>query len=213
MTRAQAVWLMLTQAVVLGLTALALHYADAPPTPQRHLLALLALALLVVTLVPRWRRGQIAGILGGVTCALACWLSAAHTFTLDDPGDLGLIAGYVPVMAPIAAGAALALTVWGAFARGGLRDDARFGVAALAGSTLVAVSGIALYLLINTVPMFSALYAIDAYQLAALLAAAVLYGSTIWLGSIGIRATARGHFLPLGLVVIIAAFLVHWLKA
>ena len=68
------------------------------------------------------------------------------------------------------------------------------------------------YLLINFVPMFHALYAIDPYQLASLLAAAVVYGPAIWLGGVGIRATGRRHFLPFGLVAIIAVFLVHWLK-
>ena len=136
-TRAQAVWLVAVQVAALGLTALALNYTEAPAAPQRQLLALLAFALLVVALVPGWRRGHIAGILGGITCALACWLSSARTFELDDPGDLGFIAGYVPIITPIIVGVVVVLIIWGVLTRSGLRDDSRFGIAALVGSALV----------------------------------------------------------------------------
>ncbi|MHB9131593.1 MAG: hypothetical protein ACYDBB_10965 [Armatimonadota bacterium] len=219
-SRAQGSWLIAMQIAALGLTALALSWArvwnadaqhwNVPGSVAQKLLLLLILAALAVAIVPAWRRSAAAGILGGAALALACSLSARKSWELElFPG------ASTPLILPVIVIAAVILAVWGIATRSKLADSARISVGALAGGVLVILFALGMYALVNYAPSLvapdgSRLYAVEKYQLADLIAAALLYPLAIWLGAAGARAGYRWTFLPLGLVIILAGFLVLW---
>ncbi len=182
----------------------------APATVPQQLLMLLTAVLLAIAVIPPLRRGAWAGMFCGITLAVACQLAAGVTFSLGDPGDVGLAASYVPVAAPLVVGAAVAAALWGLLARARLIGTARFGLAALAGGVLLLLGFLILVGLING-PAFHALYApIKPYQIAEMLAVLTLYPAALWLGSTGVRTTGGLRILPLGMVIVLTGFLTYW---
>ena len=207
---AHTVWQVAVQLVVVGLTAVALLWAPVPTPVQRKLWELLAIGMLLVTAVAPWRRSAMPGVLAGITLALACWGTTAVTWTIGEQSPLAQFAPYLPKMMPIVLAAAVVLAVWGALARAGLRDPAHFGVSAVGGGVLIALFATAFFLIVNYSPVFNTLYAIEGYQLAALLFSLGLYAPAIWLGTVGVRATSRWSLLPLGMTLVLGGFLYYW---
>ncbi|MHB9025350.1 MAG: hypothetical protein ACYC7E_14470 [Armatimonadota bacterium] len=204
-TRAQGVWRVVVQLAVLALVVLALVWSPEPKPLHQMLVLLLAVASLVVALVPRWRTGEAAAALCGVALALCCW------FTADEKlWEPAFITGYVPLLAPILAAVTVALAIWGAIARAGALGVWTFGKGALAALLLLAGTGKLFYAVINYVPYFKKLYAIERYQLEELLAAVILYPLALWLGGVAIRPARRWTFLPFGIALALAAFVVYW---
>jgi len=206
--RAQTIWLSAVQGIALALIALALIWVKKTPAPSYQLLLLLlTLAALVTTLRPAWRRGVAAGILGSITLAFACSLSASRTIPVI-PGLDPLISDYIPNMALTITLVALLLGVWGLIVRGGLRDQSRLGVAALGGAAIIGVfSLIYLMIFIYGVRIPNP---VENWQFAELAAVTLLYSLALWIGGLGIRPTARVSFMPAGTVVVLAVFLMHW---
>ena len=206
--RAQQLWFLIAQGMALALMVLALCWVSKRPTPAfSYLLLLLALASGVAALRPAWRRGVIAGLLGSITLAVACSLSAGHTLP-DIPGIDPLISSYVPNMSVTIVFAAILLAGCGLIARGGLADQARLGVAALAGALMIGVFALIYWLIfffgVRTPNV------VENWQFAELAAVTVLYALALWIGGLGIRPTARVTFLPAATAVILAVFLAYW---
>ncbi|HOS42126.1 MAG TPA: hypothetical protein PK794_00390 [Armatimonadota bacterium] len=212
-SRAAGVWLTAAQLAAAGLLALALAWArvpgaeGAPAQPAlyaRAPFAALALVALVVACVPAWRRGAFAGAVCGAALALACALTAMTKFWMTPQG------AYVPLLAFIVPGAAGALAVWGALARGGLRDAPRLGAAALvAGLGLAAVGTLCFLILTRNIAGLPG-YQIEAYQFQELLAGLALYPAACWVGSVGIRPRGGLALLPLLTAVLLGGALLWW---
>ena len=213
-SRARAAWLIVAQCAALGLLACALMLAgrssDALPQTRQALLLLLALLHLGIAGVPAWRRSSFAGVLGGVTLATACWLSAKVTLEIEAPGDWGFLVTFIPLAAPIALAVAVVLVVWGLAVRGGLADSSRLGLAAMLGGLLLASISIGLYRLVNFSPAFKSLYMIESYQLTALLSSLTLYSLALWLGSVGLRPVGGRRLQPLGMALVLIGFVAYW---
>jgi hypothetical protein len=212
-SRAAAAWLTAAQCVALGLLGLALAWAyvpgaeDSPTQPAQRLqmpLLVLGLAAVVAACVPAWRRSAFAGALCGVALALACALTANTKFWMTPQG------AYVPLLAFIVPGAAVVLAVWGALVRGGLKDAARLGAAALlAGAGLALVSILFFAVLTRKVAGLPG-YQIELYQFQELLAGIALYPAALWIGSIGVRRQGGLALLPLLTALAIGGALLWW---
>lgn len=206
---AQQGWMVAAQLVALALIVVALCWAPnqdhpAPQRPYQAVLAVLALASLGLACAPRLRRGELAGVVGGVALGTACWLSAGHLWLLPAFAD-----ARVPLMTPVVLGAACVLALGGLIARTG-RGGTRLGNGALVAALILAAFGLLFFGLINYSPYFKSLYQIDLYELQEILAIAVLYPLALWLGGVGIRPAARWSFQPACLGVILLGFLLHW---
>lgn len=211
------IWVMVAQCVTILLTVLALYWAttltsERPVISLQHqvLLGVLAAVALVVALVPKWRRGEAAAILGGVTLATACWLASEKTWDIPFFEESG---AYIPLLVPVVAGAAVVMAVWGLIARAGFREHARLGLGAVVSGAVVALFAGGYYLLINRVPAFKLEelnYAINPNQLQEELAILMLYPLALWLGGIGIRRYARIIILPAGLALVLVGCLIWW---
>lgn len=214
LTMGRQVWVVAVQVAALAVAATAWVFAKSlataegavsPPLPVQGLVGLMALAMLLVALVPGWRRGKAGALLCGIGLATVCWL------TIDRTWDIPYFAiAYIPLMTPVVAGAAVALAVWGAIARAGLAGQARLGNAALVALVLVIVWTLLFFFGINHSAHFSKLYAVELFQVQEIIAAALLYPLALWLGGVGVRAQSRLTLLPAGMTIILAAFLVMW---
>ena len=207
LTRAQVVWLVAAQVATLGLLALALAWARLPKPSFQLLLIVLAVLALVLAAAPRWRRGALAGVLGSVMLAVACMLSADRTLP-PVPGIDSLITDYIPLLAPIVLVVALALAIWGSVVRAGLVDQARFGAAAVMGAVLIGVMLLVLLLILTYgVKMLNVM---EDWQFAELASMTLLFAAALWVGGVGVRPSCRWTFLPIGMVIVLAAFLIYW---
>lgn len=206
--RAQQIWYIGAQAMALALMALALLWVHKRPAPiNQFLLILLALCSLIVAWRPTWRRGVVAGLLGSITLAIACSLSANQTLP-DLPGVDSLISSAIPNMAVTVFFVAVLLAGWGLAARGGLGDQSRLGVAAIVGALMVAGFTCAYFLIFQYgVRMLDV---VETWQYAELTAVTVLYALALWIGGLGIRPTARVTFLPAATAVLLVVFLAYW---
>jgi len=216
-SRAQTIWLMLSQAAALGLMALSLvwaaHYKheqhkwSLPPASDQMLLIILMLCSLAVAIIPRWRRSAFAGILGSMALAFSCYLAREHTLPAIGKID-PLITDYIPQMSLTILLVALLIAIWGLVVRGGLADQARFGTAALYSALLI--SGLSLIYLMMFVFGVKMTNAVENWQLAELFALTLLYSLALWLGGLGLRPTTRWAILPAGTAGIFALFLIYW---
>lgn len=185
------------------------HLQGGLPRVHLQLLAVLAMLLLVVSLVPALRRGPVCGILCGITLAVACSLAAGVTFNLGDADDLRYTLSSIPVAAPVMLAVALLAALWGLLSRARLVGSARFGLAAFAAAGLLLVLFLGLVILINRTAPFTALYKpIKVTPIAELLSALLLYPAALWLGSTGLRPAIGVRFLPFGLAAAIGLYFV-----
>jgi hypothetical protein len=228
---AQAPWFAAVQITALALLALALWWAGVPLEPHRGLLALLLVAFGLISLawlaavlldayagsaaapfvawVAMLRRGPVMSLLGGLTLATACYLSASRTFAVADTGQFGQFAKGLPIIAPVVMLATLIIAH--ASILPALRaKQAPFGLAALLGAVLLVLLATAFYALVTLAQPFNGWYVIEFRQYAGLLAGALLYGSALWLGGAGIRPEARWLILPEGMVLVLSWFLMYW---
>jgi len=208
--RAQSVWLIAAQCIAVALTALALWWTPAPKKATAELLTLLAGSQLLIASVAVWRRSEMASVLGGMSLAIACWLSVEKTWTLPAQWPLAQIQADIPLALPLVLGIALVLAIWGALTRSGLKDRSRFGVCAVIGGAALALLAVLFFVVINYLPMFKTLYLIEPYQLAALLVSVLLYVPAIWLGTVGVRASGGWPIQPIGMALVLSAFTVYW---
>lgn len=219
MTRLQQAWCIIVQLVTLGLATLALVWFQVPEraTPDapsvdwsyyqaaRVLLLGFIIISLVVACVPRWRRGEIGAILGGLGLAIACWLAVDKTWDIAYFSD-----AYIPQITPFVVGGAVLFAVLGLLVRVGIGGQSRWGKAALAGMLLVGATCLLFYFFFHHSAFFLDNYAFELYQVKEILAAALLYPTALWLGSTGIRQAGRLTLLPLTMPVLFAVFLVLW---
>lgn len=207
-TRAQRIWSISLQCLALAVMGLSLFWSAVPAKPYQVLLGLLACAMLLFTLVPSWRHGQLAAIAGSIILATACMLSYDHTWTASF-----LASTYIPLMTPIVIGVSCVCLLWGLIVRAGLVGQSWLGVGALIGSVLLCIPAAAFYLLINRVHAFQLAelnYAFFPDQLQEILSAALLYPCALWLGGAGFRPTNRIPLFSIGAVVIAGGFLLFW---
>ena len=209
-TLAQSIWLLAAQCATIGLTTLALCWTPTPAKATAELLTLLAGSQLLIASVAAWRRSAMASVLGGLSLALVCWLSADKSWTLPDQSALGQILPDIPRALPFVLGIAVILIIWGALTRIRLHDISRFGTSAAIGGLGLAVLAALFFFSINHLPIFSALYVIEPYQLAGLLAAMLLYAPAIWLGTVGVRDKGGWPLQPIGMALVLSAFTVYW---
>ena len=214
-SRAQEIWLVVMQCVPIALLVLALCWSLSSDTPAhppaaiyQKLLIALAAAMFVVSLVPKWRHGEIAGILGGVILATACWLAAGHTLTTK-----ALSSSNIPSLTPIILIIALLGLLSGLLLRAGIFGESRIGKGALAGGLLLCGWAAFFYGLLNNIPAFKLPelgYGFSPDQMQEILAVIILFALALWLGGVGIRRQGRSLFQPIAMVVVIAIFIIKW---
>ncbi len=204
-SRGQMVWGYAAQIAALGVLVLACCWSPAPTHGPGALLALLTVGLVFASLRPNWHAAPLTSLCGSVALATLCWVSAKQSLSWPLLAD-----AYVPSITPYVVGAVLVLLLWGAIARVGVFRQARFGAGALVGGVLLVVCSLLFYGIVNYLPAFHALYAIESYQLIELIGTALLYPAAIWLGEVSIRAANRRlSLLPIGSALILFAFLMH----
>ncbi len=210
-SRAQGIWLVTVQVVGILGTATALLSAGKPEKPVQMLLALLCAAFVALAAVPAWRQSALAGVLGGLTLATACWLGAnGHTYEITFAnGDVWDI----PFAAFGLAGGSFLLALWGVpVMRRGPRPVVGFGGAAVIGALIVSALALLLFLGLNYVPVIAALYpnAVGLSQLLGVVTPVCMYGLALWLGGAGVRPGARVALQPPLLAAAIAVALIFW---
>jgi len=212
------IWLVVMQIVTLVLLALALHWSISPETHlppaaiYRKFLALLALVLLVVSLAPKWRHGEIAGLLCGVTLATASWLSAGHVLS-SLTMQRYISSSEIPYLTPIVLLIAVLALLSGLLLRTGIFGESRVGIGALAAGLLLSGWTLFFYGLLHKVAEFKLPefgYGFSPDQMQEILASVILFSLTLWLGGVGIRRQGRWAFQTIGMVIVLIIFLLKW---
>jgi len=208
-TRVQIVWQLVTQSTALAVTLFALVWTPAPLRPLQMLLGLLTLASVGVAVLPIWRGGEVARIIGGLVLVTVCWLAAdAHSWQLN-LGDTNIFT--LPAPALLVLVLAVPLAVWGFLV---MRADAAyqvcFGVAAVAAALLLCFMAALLFAGVNYLPTLGHMYMIETYQVVELAIPAIGYGLAIWLGGAGLHPANRWPIVSYGQAIVLVVFLCFW---
>lgn len=203
MMRGGRIWLVVVQCIALALSVLACVWAEPPERYTLVLLGGLGVGLLLVALIPLWRRHALSGVLCGVGLAFLCSLATKNAIAVNEFGDT------IPMLLPILIAISIPVVLWGIFARVGLRDQAGFGIAALIGGALILLVELLFYYL-TTYTGFKMLYSIEVEQLLGVVTAALLYPLAMWLAGVGVRPDTRLAFLPLGIGLLLLGATAYW---
>lgn len=210
-------WLVFVQSFVLALTALGLYWARSEEYPEvdithRALLIVLGVLLLIVLIVPRWRRSELTMVVSSLLLAIACWMSHAARL-IDTEKWRGEWSQDFALILPYVLGVGLLTLITGLLLRTGILGESRLGRGALLAGGFFMLSSLAFYLLITRMPsMKSALlnYDFPPVHLQELFAAALLYCTALWLGGVAIRGNGKYLFLPFGQLALVIYFLIFW---
>ena len=215
--RAGQIWLAFVQSLVLALTALGLYWARSESTSEvdvthRALLAGVALLLLVVILVPRWRRSELVMVLSSLMLATAAWISH-HARLIDTENWRGEWSTDFALILPFVLGVGLLASLSGLAMRAGILGESRLGRGALLACGYLLAATLLFFLLITRAPSLqqAALnYDFPVVHVQELFATALLYGGCLWLGGLAIRRDGQQIFLPFGQVALAIFFLILW---
>lgn len=217
--RAQEIWLLVMQLVPIALLVLALCWAVSPDAPHlppaaiyRKFLAGLALLMFIVAVIPKWRHGEVAGVLGGAILATACWLAAGHVLSAPSAQKY-ISSGDIPTLTPIIMLIAVLALFSGLLLRAGVFGESRVGRGALAAGLLLSAWAACFYGLLRNVPAFKLPelgYGFSSDQMQEILAVIILFSLALWLGGVGIRRQGRWLIQPIGMVLVLACFLLKW---
>lgn len=212
------IWLVVMQCVTIVLLAVALHWSLSPDTHlppasiYRKLLAVLAVGMLVVSLAPKWRHGEIAGLLGGIILAAACWLSAGHV--LSSPAMQQYISSSdIPSLTPVVIVIAALAILSGLVLRAGIFGESRVGGGALIAGLLLSGWTLFFYGLLHKVAAFKLPelgYGFSSDQVQEIFSSIILFSLALWLGGVGFRRQGRWLFQPIGMFVVVVIFLLKW---
>lgn len=215
--RAGQLWLAFVQSLVLALTALGFYWARSVDYPQvdithRALLAALGVLLLVLLIVPRWRRSELTMVISSLLLAISCWMSHAARL-LNTENWHGEWSQDFAMLLPYILGVGLLTALTGLLMRTGIFGESRLGRGALLAGAFFMLSSLFFFLLITRFPSMKSPvlnYDFPPVHLQELFAGALLYCTALWLGGVAIRREGKQIFLPFGQLALVIYFLIIW---